>query len=145
MKLLQLRHNEIPYLSGVRYLVVESQIYGQPEDYIYHVAVSNKTAETLKKKGVREIKDSGRSVGFWQNAGAKGTFRPDAVSTITMPDTHVRIIERIKTLAPAAISFEGKTWKEIIEKLPLTSTAKKGIGITGKTKATVESKGKQVA
>jgi len=146
MKILQLRHSEIPCLSEMRYLVVESQIFGQEEDFRYHVAMSNKSADALiKEYFVREIKDTGRTVGFWQNAGGKGIFRPDAVSSVTMFELPDRVIERLKKLPPATISFGGTTWKEIIEKLPLTPSAKKGIGITGKAKATVASKDTQVA
>lgn len=127
MKLLQIDNSALRGLESRRFLIVESQEYGQPTDFLFHVVVNNKNAkELLKLNGVREIKDTGRTVGFWQRLGGKGVYHPELVTVNGFRDGLCKVLGKCKE---AKIGFEGKTWKAIIKSMPFMPEALEAIGI----------------
>lgn len=127
MKLLQTTQNGLKALDGMRYLIVESQEYGQPSDFRYNVAVSEPTSKKLLLlDDFRLIKDTGRTVGFWQRLGGKGIYKVDLVKLQKFSPNVERILLNCKE---ATINFSGKTWNAIIKSMPFMPDALAGIGI----------------
>lgn len=99
-----------------RILIVESQVYGQDDDLIFHIACSNEIADELKHTFfLREIPDTGRTPGFWQNLGGSGVYKPKSVvPTFFSP----RIATILRNKAEAQLSYTGATWRDIIASFP---------------------------
>lgn len=131
MQLYQLNVKEFQSLtfSGDRdFILVESQVYGQPEDMLYNIVCSNRLGEYLRTTDVgRKIEDTGRTVGFWQNLGATGVLGTQSASTLNFSESLVNIIRRCPE---AEINFDAPTWAEILEKMPLSDAIKSMIDFT---------------
>lgn len=140
MKILQLGSADLQHLTGLRNIIVESQPYGQPTDFIYHVVLNDANAdELIQNHGIREIEDKGRTVGFYQNLGGGGIYATHAISSLSCPDIPDRIRDILARQKEATLSFEGKTWKEIIGNMPFMENVLNELGyFEGKvvTKAT---------
>jgi len=91
-------------------LVLECQVYGQSEEQFYNVAFPLGAIILFG----RTIEDKGRTAGCWQCCGATGVLKGTGLG-LRYSESLVDIILKAKE---AEISYEGKTWLEIISKLP---------------------------
>lgn len=126
MKLFQLKPDDVKKFAtnerAIRAIVVESQNYGNPEDLLYHLAVSDESAELMKELELgREIEDKGRTVGFWQNLGGEGIHKPALAALSGFPEKLASILGQ---QPESKISIPGATWAEIIENAPFTREVK---------------------
>lgn len=104
--------------------LLESQVYGQDEDLRYRVAVSDSFAEI---KIGREVKDEGRTVGFWQNLGGTGLYKPDSANPLYFTE---RLARYIKSRPSGVITVIGETWAAILLQMPLSENARSLLAIT---------------
>lgn len=120
MQILQLQQKHLTALRDFRFLIVESQEFGQPSDFRYHTVVNNNTAVTLMTSpltymhDVRIVKDEGRTIGYWQRVGGKGVFRPDLAKVVGFPTNIQNILGKCQQ---SIIRVEGKTWKAILKSI----------------------------
>lgn len=136
MRLLQLTETEYKKVATLAiksgdFVIVESQVFGQPSDFRYHAACSDTVASILEQNHVgRPIADNGRTLGFWQNCGGKGVLNIKSVSTLHFSAEVVRIVKQCNE---AEIRFNAPTWKEILAMMPLSSKLKESMGLVTDT------------
>lgn len=144
MKLLQFTNPQLVYLQDVekplKYLIVESQEYGNVDDFRYHIFVPNELGQHLiENKSVREIKDTGRTVGFWQRLGGRGVYLSKQAP---LAGFRPALAELLSRRPDATLSFKGKTWRTIIKSIPAGYIDLEGLGFY--EKSTSPRKGKKV-
>jgi hypothetical protein len=130
MRLYQLNHGDFNALKQSPYrdfLLVECQVFGQQEHFLYHVVVSNELADTFDAESIgREIIDTGRTVGFWQNLGGKDVLGSQLASTLNFPEEVIRVVRDCKE---ATIRFNAPTWEKVILMMPFTDAIKSRLNV----------------
>lgn len=132
MIITQFTHFELEQFKDLRdmCLVVESQVYGQISDFLYHVASSKDLVDEFGKRGIgRAIKDTGRTPGFWQNLAGSGIYKVSLVNLQNYPKNVSKILLECDE---AKLTYTGKTWKEIINLCPFNNEFKIQLGINDK-------------
>ena len=140
MRLYQLNHKEFLELKNSphkNFLLVESQVFGQQSEFLYHIACSNELAIWLTTQELgRKIQDKGRTIGFWQNLGGKGIYKKtqSGAAMIFAPKL-VAVLQKCKE---AEVRFEAPTWEEIIETMPLSDLIKSLLDVGTEKESTEE-------
>lgn len=120
MNIYQLTRKELDELKAekpFRYILLESQVFGVAKEHIFHIAIP---LDTTLSAG-RKIVDKGRSVGYWQNTGGEGIFKPRSAGVQGFSkDVYTTILSQ----PDAILSFEGATWEEIVRSMPFTDEHK---------------------
>jgi hypothetical protein len=133
MNFIELTAAELQKVQDLKdsFLIVESQVYGQVSDFRYHIAFGENLVEEFEKREIgRVIKDSGRTIGYWQNLAGKGVYKPNLVSLQNYPDNVSKIL---KTREEARLTVTSKTWVEIIGLCPFDTEFKTMLGLNEKT------------
>jgi hypothetical protein len=103
-------------------LLLESQNFGQDYELKFRVAVSDVFGDFLTGESIgREVEDTGRTAGFYQNFGGQGIYKPDEIDELQFSD---RLGKQLKMSPQGKVSFEGATWNDILNKMPLTDSGK---------------------
>lgn len=133
MKIVQLnywQYSKLPVEFANRVLLVESQTYGQLEDFVYHVACSEATAKEMAVG--RIIPDKGRTIGFWQNLAGQGVWRRNQAA---MQGFNAKLVKILKD-AEQSSNTKGSdtaTWKEIVELCDFNDEFIQNLGVNEST------------